>query len=87
MNRAVEANLALIRHVAARLSHLLERVVFPGGAATALLITDEAAPDIPDADSPIPGREWQDWAFACHFDGITGWPSGAGFRCSGRVAS
>jgi predicted nucleotidyltransferase len=46
MNRAVEANLAMIRHVAARLGHLRERVVFLGGAATALLITDEAAPDV-----------------------------------------
>jgi hypothetical protein len=46
MNRAVEANLAMIRHVAARLGHLRERVVFLGGAATALLITDSAAPDV-----------------------------------------
>jgi len=46
MNRAVEANLAMIRHVAARLGHLRERVVFLGGAATALLITDEATPDV-----------------------------------------
>jgi hypothetical protein len=44
MNRAVEANLAMIRHVAARLGHLREQVVFLGGAATALLITDSAAP-------------------------------------------
>jgi hypothetical protein len=46
MNRAVEANLAMIRHVAGRLGHLRERVVFLGGAATALLITDSAAPDV-----------------------------------------
>jgi predicted nucleotidyltransferase len=46
MNRAVEANLAMIRHVATRLGHLRERVVFLGGAATALLITDDAAPDV-----------------------------------------
>jgi len=46
MNRAVEANLTMIRNVAARLGHLRERVVFLGGAATALLITDEAAPDV-----------------------------------------
>lgn len=46
MNRAVEANLAMIRHVAARLGHLRERVVFLGGAATALLVTDDAAPDV-----------------------------------------
>jgi len=44
MNRAVEANLAMIRHVAARLGHFRERAVFLGGAATALLITDDAAP-------------------------------------------
>lgn len=46
MNRAVEANLAMIRCVAAHLGHLRERVVFLGGAATALLITDSAAPDV-----------------------------------------
>lgn len=46
MNRAVAANLAMISHVAARLGHLRERVVFLGGAATALLITDSAAPDV-----------------------------------------
>lgn len=46
MNRAVETNLAMIRQVAARLGHLRERVVFLGGAATALLITDSAAPDV-----------------------------------------
>jgi len=46
MNRAVEANLAMIRHVAARLGHLREKVVFLGGAATALLITDSAASDV-----------------------------------------
>jgi len=46
MNRAVEANLAMIRHVASRLGHLREQVVFLGGAATALLITDTAAPDV-----------------------------------------
>jgi predicted nucleotidyltransferase len=46
MNRAVKTNLAMIRHVAARLGHLRERVVFLGGAATALLITDDAVPDV-----------------------------------------
>jgi len=46
MNRVVEINLAMIRHVAARLGHLRDRVVFLGGAATALLITDSAAPDV-----------------------------------------
>jgi hypothetical protein len=46
MNRALDANLAMIRHVAGRLGHLRERVVFLGGAATALLITDSASPDV-----------------------------------------
>jgi hypothetical protein len=46
MSRAVEINLAMIRHVASRLGHLRERVVFLWGAATALLITDSAAPDV-----------------------------------------
>ena len=46
MNSTVEANLAMIKHVAARLGHLRERVVFLGGGATALLITDSAAPDV-----------------------------------------
>jgi len=46
MNRVVEINLAMIRHVASRLGHLRDRVVFLGGAATALLITDSAAPDV-----------------------------------------
>jgi len=46
MNRAVETNLAMIRHVAGRLGHLRERVVFLGGAAAALLITNSAAPDV-----------------------------------------
>ena len=38
--------MAMIRHVAGRLGHLRERVVFLGGAATVLLITDSAAPDV-----------------------------------------
>ena len=46
MNRAAQVNLAMIRHVAGRLGHLRERVVFLGGAATALLIPDSAAPDV-----------------------------------------
>lgn len=46
MNRVVEANLSMIRHVGARLGHLRDRVVFLGGAATALLITDSAALDV-----------------------------------------
>lgn len=46
MVRAVETNLAMIRHVAGRLGELRERMVFLGGAATALLITDTATPDV-----------------------------------------
>ena len=45
-HRAVETNLNMIRHVASRLGYLRDRVVFLGGAATALLITDSAAPDV-----------------------------------------
>lgn len=41
-----EHNLAMIRHVAMRLGDLVDRVVFLGGAATTLLITDAAASDV-----------------------------------------
>ena len=44
--RIAQANLAMVRHVAERLGDLRERVVFLGGAATTLLITDQAAPDV-----------------------------------------
>lgn len=46
MGRAVETNLEMIRHVARDLGDLRDRVVFLGGAATALLITDKASPDV-----------------------------------------
>ena len=46
MTRTVETNLEMIRHVARRLGVLRERMVFLGGAATALLITDTATPDV-----------------------------------------
>lgn len=46
MVRTVETNQAMIRHVADRLGELRERMVFLGGAATALLVTDTAAPDV-----------------------------------------
>ena len=39
-------NLAMVRDVATRLGDLVEHVVFLGGAATALLITDSAASDV-----------------------------------------
>lgn len=46
MVRAVETNLEMIRQVARRLGELRERMVFLGGAATALLITDKGTPDV-----------------------------------------
>ena len=46
MVRAVETNLEMIKHVARRLGGLRDRVVFLGGATTALLITDKATPDV-----------------------------------------
>jgi hypothetical protein len=46
MNRAVEANLVMIRYVATRLGRQRERVVFLGGVTTALLIKDDAASDV-----------------------------------------
>jgi hypothetical protein len=46
MVKAVETNLEMIRYVAWRLRDLREKVVFLGGAATALLITDKATPDV-----------------------------------------
>lgn len=39
-------NLAMVSNVATRLGDLVENVVFLGGAATALLITDSAANDV-----------------------------------------
>jgi hypothetical protein len=46
MIKAGEANLEMVRHVAECLGPLLRDVVFLGGAATALFITDEAAPEV-----------------------------------------
>ena len=46
MTRSLAANLAMVRRVAERLGELRDQVVFLGGAATALLITDSAAPDV-----------------------------------------
>lgn len=46
MRRTHRANIELISTVANRLGPLLDRVVFLGGAATGLLITDTAAPDV-----------------------------------------
>lgn len=46
MRRTHRANIELIKTVASRLGPLLDKVVFLGGAATGLLITDAAAPDV-----------------------------------------
>jgi len=46
MRRTHRANIELINTVAKRLGPLRDRVVFLGGAATGLLITDTAAPDV-----------------------------------------
>lgn len=46
MKKAVQANLEMMRHVALRLGELRDRFVFLGGAATALLVTDKAVPDV-----------------------------------------
>lgn len=46
MTKAKDANLAMLVHVARRLGPLLEKVVFVGGCATGLLVTDKAAPDV-----------------------------------------
>ncbi len=44
--KTARSNLEMIRHVAVRLVPLRERMAFLGGAATALLVTDPAAPDV-----------------------------------------
>lgn len=44
MRRIHRANIELIKIVANRIGPLLDKVVFLGGAATGLLITDTAAP-------------------------------------------
>lgn len=46
MTSIAAANLAMIHHVATQLGELVDHVVFTGGAATALLITDPAAGDV-----------------------------------------
>jgi len=46
MIRSLAANLAMVRRVAECLGELRDQVVSLGGAATALLITDSAAPDV-----------------------------------------
>ncbi len=46
MKRTHRANIELIKTVANRLGPLIDKVVFLGGAATGLLLTDTAAPDV-----------------------------------------
>jgi hypothetical protein len=46
MIKAEDVNLAMVKRVAELLGPLLPKVVFLGGAATGLLITDEAAPEV-----------------------------------------
>lgn len=54
-------NLEMVLHVARKLGNLLERVVFLGGSATGLLITDPAAPDVrmtQDVDVIVEAATW-----------------------------
>lgn len=46
MTDAVKSNLEMIKLVASRLGPLRDKVVFLGGAATSLMITDSAAPEV-----------------------------------------
>lgn len=46
MIKAGDVSLAMVRSVAERLGPLRQKAVFLGGAATALLITDEATPEV-----------------------------------------
>jgi predicted nucleotidyltransferase len=54
-------NLEMVLHVAKRFDTLLEKVVFLGGSATGLLITDPAAPDVrmtQDVDVIVEAATW-----------------------------
>ena len=44
--RTTDPNLVLLTHAVAQLGPLVDRVVFLGGCATALLLTDPAAPEV-----------------------------------------
>ena len=44
MINRTNSNLAMLKFVATKLEELVQEVVFLGGCATALLITDDAAP-------------------------------------------
>lgn len=64
MRKTNRANIELINTVANRLGPLLDKVVFLGGAATGLLITDTAAPDIRptlDVDMIVEISSWIDY--------------------------
>lgn len=54
-------NLEMVIHVARKLGNLVEKVVFLGGSATGLLITDPAAPDVrmtQDVDVIVEAATW-----------------------------
>lgn len=54
----------MVQHVAGKLGNLLEKVVFLGGSATALLITDPAAPDVrmtQDVDVIVEAATWLEY--------------------------
>jgi predicted nucleotidyltransferase len=57
-------NLNMVIHVARKLGALLERVVFLGGSATGLLITDPAVPDVrmtQDVDVIVEAATWLEY--------------------------
>lgn len=57
-------NLEMVLHVARKLGALLERVVFLGGSATGLLITDPAIPDVrmtQDVDVIVEAATWLEY--------------------------
>ena len=46
MMRRADPNLEILARAVARLGYLADRMVFLGGCATALLLTDPAAPEV-----------------------------------------
>ncbi len=62
--KAKNDNMERILHVARKLGALLERVVFLGGSATGLLITDPAVPDVrmtQDVDMIVEAATWLEY--------------------------
>ncbi|MBV5350524.1 hypothetical protein JZU71_05250, partial [bacterium] len=54
-------NLEMVLHVARKFGDLLDKVVFLGGSATGLLISDPAAPDVritQDVDVIVEAATW-----------------------------